>query len=114
MVDEGFDPQEVLTLTHLAGPDAAVEVDADRPELGRHLRQRCVWCGILLVDKHLDGDVGEDDVWLAGEMVRHFLQEAEADWVPVPYDEAADDIPFDSCMLLPLELTGTTGSHVRR
>lgn len=99
--------QEAFTpsVSHLAGNDAAVTLD----EKGaRQVRQRCVWCGCLLVDRRMDTDEGDDPVWEPGGIVRHDL---DADvWYPIPgWDEDKDDLPDDSCMLLPLELTGSAG-----
>lgn len=103
------EPVEALSLSHLAGPDVAVDVDSDDDERGRHLRQRCAWCGALLVDRVIVGrDITESDTWEPDTIVRHHLDDGE--WSIGAYDPERDDVPPDSCMLLAPELTGSTAT----
>lgn len=99
---------DAATISHLAAPGASVDITEETLQF----RQRCVWCGCLIVDVEIrndgpevndDGDYGYEP----GAMVRHDLDSGS--WFPIEWDEDSDDVPGDSCMLLPLELTGSAG-----
>lgn len=83
------------TVVHLAAQDVWVE--------GRYVRQRCAWCGELLIDVdlariavHPPLPEGERPIatWQPGAMV-----EASGVW-PTVYRQIDDDgrIPINSCM----------------
>lgn len=88
-------------LTHIAGPDLTVD--------GRRLRQRCIWCGAVIVDYDLervavpDGQDPTPATWKPGTFVR------VSGTFPVAY-VAVDPpeggrYPPDSCMALDDEVT---------
>lgn len=93
------------TISHLAAPGASIDIDDDR----QHYRQRCVWCGALIVDGEVEGDV-EEVGYEPGTMVRRDLDSGT--WFTVDWSDD-DDVLADSCMMLPLELTGSPGRPAR-
>lgn len=96
-------------LTHIAGLDVQV---------GQHLRQRCAWCGAVLIDADLtavavsipegktaeqaraDGDLNYP-TWKVGALV------SRTDGGGVSYVEHSDgdQLPADACAWLPHEVT---------
>ncbi len=84
-------------LVHIAGLDI---------QIGDHLRQRCAWCGAVLVDYDLTriaAPVGQDPrpaTWTAGELV---AVDGNAKWI-VPHQQG-DRIPANACGVLDAEVT---------
>jgi hypothetical protein len=87
-------------VAHLAGPDITVD--------GRWLRQRCVWCGAILVDYDMariavQVEPGEEPsppaTWEAGKFV-----EVDPPMSSV-LDWEGDQLPPHSCMRIPPEET---------
>ena len=98
---------DAVTLSHLAGPDVTIDLS----DTDVRLRQRCVWCGALLVDVTVTGGEPDESMkWTDGGIVRHDLDSGV--YFEIPFDSEVDDVPGDSCMMLPLELTGSAA--VRR
>lgn len=84
-------------LVHIAGPE--VRVDA-------RLRQRCAWCGAVLIDYDLERiavPVGTDPTpatWPVGELI------AVDGWVSYVVDhEDGQPLPDGACALLDAEVT---------
>lgn len=93
-------------IVHIAGADVRV-MD--------HLRQRCSWCGVLLVDYDLTrvmmavpegADPGAPSTWPVGALV---AVDGHASWVVDPESSAEDPeatkLPPEACGLLPPEMT---------
>lgn len=83
---------------HIAGNDVQV---------GQHLRQRCAWCGEVLIDYDLARiavPVGQDprpSTWPPGELV---LVDGPMSHTVDHRD--GDQLPDNACAVLPVELTG--------
>lgn len=87
----------MTAVIHIAGPEVTV---------GDQLRQRCCWCGALLLDYHLTRiavPVGADPrpaVWPAGELVavdgalQHIVEHVDG-----------TDLPNGACGVLDPEVT---------
>lgn len=93
------------TVTHLAG--AAVEY---QHESGRILRQRCSWCGALLVDENLDriavpvGQEGPIPTWELGRFVDVVSPDGRGGvWSLNDWTTGA--VPQTACMRMPPEAT---------
>lgn len=88
-------------MIHIAGLDVQV---------GSHLRQRCSWCGALLIDYALDriavavpedgSDPGGPGTWAVGALVQ---VEGNASWV-VDHEDG-QPLPAGSCGQLDHEVT---------
>lgn len=82
--------------THIAGLDITVE--------GRHLRQRCAWCGHVLIDEDLtrvmvpEGSESTLPSWPAGRLV---TVDGGVSFV----HEEGEKLPDDACALVHPELT---------
>lgn len=82
---------------HIAGPDITV---------GPLLRQRCAWCGAVLVDYDLTRiavPIGQDPrpaTWSVGALVE---VDGSASWV-VPHVDG-EQLPADACAQLDPEVT---------
>lgn len=92
------------TETHLAGP--AITVD------GRYMRQRCSWCGAVLLDYDLanvgvpEGQDGPSG-WALDAMIRQ-SDHGAVSYVVEPERSATGDgvkLPDDSCMRIDPEVT---------
>ncbi len=85
-------------VTHIAGIDVQV---------GSQLRQRCAWCGAVLLDYALDRiavPVGQDprpSTWLVGELV-----EVDGSWSAIVPHEDGEQLPENACGKLDPEATG--------
>lgn len=95
------------SVSHLAG--GVIEYNAQE---GLVLRQRCSWCGAILIDENLDqisvptGQEGEFPTWGVGEFVRTYAPDGGSGmWMSVEWKHP-DPVPEDSCMRMPLEVTG--------
>ncbi len=80
--------------SHIAGLDV---------EVGPYLRQRCAWCGVVLINEDLrrvavqvtaDGDTSIP-TWPVGEVVR-----VDGPVSSVVEHESGDQLPEDSCTAL--------------
>lgn len=77
---------------HIAGPDVRV---------GELLRQRCAWCGALLIDYDLEriavpvGQEATPATWPPGDLVAVDGHVS----VVVPHEDG-DDLPWDACARL--------------
>lgn len=93
-------------IVHIAGLDA---------ECSGHLRQRCAWCGTVLVDLDLariayTADTPEEErrppTWGVGALV---AVDGPVTWIvdpePSEVDPTATKLPAECCGLLPPELT---------
>lgn len=86
-------------ITHIAGPPIQV---------GVYLRQRCSWCGAVLIDYALDriavpeGQDPTPGTWPAGGLVE---VDGAASFV-VPHEDGAE-LPANACAQLDPEVTGT-------
>jgi hypothetical protein len=86
-----------MPVIHIAGPDIQV---------GSQLRQRCAWCGAVLLDYALDRiavPAGQDprpSTWPAGELV---ACDGSAQYV-VPHEDHAE-LPESCCGKLGHEVT---------
>lgn len=84
-------------IVHIAGPDIRV---------GARLRQRCAWCGALLLDYALDRVAvpdGQDltpTTWPAGDLI---AVDGYASWIE-PHVEGAQ-LPANACATLDAEVT---------
>jgi hypothetical protein len=82
-------------VTHIAGPDIQV---------GCHLRQRCAWCGGILVDYDLtciavpEGQDPRPATWAQGDLVRH----DGIAWFTVDHEDGAD-LPGDCCAVAEID-----------
>lgn len=82
--------------THIAGIDVTV---------GHQLRQRCAWCGTVLLDYDLtriavlDGDDPRPGTWAVGALVH---SDGHAAWSDA---KAVDMLPDDACARAHPELT---------
>lgn len=87
----------MIPTIHIAGPDIQV---------GSQLRQRCAWCGAVLLDYALDRiavPVGQDPrpgTWPAGELI---ACDGNAHYV-VPHEDDAE-LPEGCCGKLDHEVT---------
>jgi hypothetical protein len=97
------------TVTHLAGPD--IEYNH---EDGVVVRQRCSWCGAVLVDVKswlVSVPVGQDSTIATWEVGR-FVDVVSPDglggvWSLNPWEhEHEKPIPETACLRMPLEVTG--------
>lgn len=88
------------SVTHIAGPDIAVE--------GRYLRQRCAWCGAVLLDHDLAGIAvpeGMDprpSTWQVGGLVR---VEGDSPRYSALLGGPDTPLPDDACAFLDPEVT---------
>lgn len=94
-------------VTHLAG-----DVITFNAEEGQVMRQRCSWCGATLLDVNLSRIAvpeGQDPTyphWKVGAFVEAHAPDnqggmwAESSWAH------PDPVPANSCMRMPLEVTG--------
>jgi hypothetical protein len=82
--------------THIAGIDVQV---------GSHLRQRCSWCGDVLVDYALDRiavPVGQDPrpaTWPIGGLV-----DVDGNWSAVIPHADGEQLPANACVRLDAEV----------
>jgi hypothetical protein len=87
----------VTAVIHIAGPDITI---------GPHVRQRCAWCGALLIDYNLDRvaiPVGQDPLlglWGGGDLI---AVDGNAKWVVQHAD--GDPLPAGACGLIDPEAT---------
>jgi hypothetical protein len=100
---------EAPTVTHIAGPDITVQ--------GRYFRQRCSWCGAVLVDYDLtqvavkmneDGShPGPLGAFQVGRLIRVAGAGTGSEEGGTTYTSALEDerLPDDSCALLDPEVT---------
>lgn len=100
-----------MSVTHIAAQDIVVE--------GRYLRQRCAWCGAVLLDYDLArvavpiGQEGPPATWEAGRLVRvdgafpevYSLLDMDIDTGPVVDGGGDRMLPDDACALLDPEVT---------
>lgn len=86
-----------MSMTHVAG--LVVNVSS-------HLRQRCAWCGAVLIDCDLEriavpvGQEGPPATWEVGALV---VVDGNASWVAE--DQGDDKLPEDACARLDHEVT---------
>ena len=104
-----------MALSHLAAPSLYWLT---------HVRQRCVWCGMVLIDQDLtrvayaineDDGVGEStyrtipvwpvDKWIVTDGAMTYTEDLESN------DDGIIKCREDSCMMLPYELTLTVGER---
>jgi hypothetical protein len=84
-----------VTVTHIAGVPLTV---------GSHLRQRCGWCGAVLIDVDLDRiavQEGQDPTpatWQPGLLVGTAGENPKASWLIE--HAAGDNLPGDACAQL--------------
>jgi hypothetical protein len=93
----------VATMVHVAG--APVQV-------GSHLRQRCSWCGAMMIDVELSliaVPVGQEDdypTWGVGELIETSGLDPHAGGATwVHQHEDGDPVPDNCCAKLPPEAT---------
>lgn len=86
-----------MPLIHIAGNDVQV---------GRHLRQRCAWCGAVLADYALDriavleGQDPRPATWPVGDLVA-----VDGPLSYVVEHEDGQQLPADACGVLDAEVT---------
>jgi hypothetical protein len=79
-------------MTHVAGLQA---------QIGTRVRQRCAWCGVLLIDHDLQriaaagGQAERPPMWEVGGLVR-----ADGNLYVALDHEEGSDVPADSCARL--------------
>lgn len=84
-------------VVHIAGPDIQV---------GAQLRQRCAWCGAMLLDYALDriavpeGQNPRPATWQVGELIE---VDGPASWV-LPHEDG-QPLPVNACAQLDAEVT---------
>lgn len=87
----------MTAVVHIAGPDVRVNAQ---------LRQRCAWCGALLIDYDLErvavpeGQDSMPSTWPAGELI---AVDGNASWVEPHTD--GDPVPANACAALDAEVT---------
>lgn len=87
----------MTSITHVAGLPVNV---------GPQLRQRCAWCGAVLIDYNLEqiavpiGQEGPPATWEVGAMV---VVDGNASWVAE--DQGDDKLPDDACARIDHEVT---------
>ena len=76
-----------------------------------HVRQRCAWCGVTLIDKDLANTVHEErEDGLPGEAFNFLPMGAlwasvrDTSW-QLPFDPAVDSLPLDCCTALDPAIT---------
>lgn len=85
------------SVVHIAGPDIQV---------GAQLRQRCAWCGAVLIDYDLnriavpEGQDPRPSTWPVGELIE---VDGPASWVVEHTD--GDQLPPNACGQLDHEVT---------
>jgi hypothetical protein len=90
-------------ITHIAGPDITID-----GEYGRYLRQRCAWCGDVLLEYDLArvavpvGQPGPPATWPLGSLV-------SIDGPLSTVVEPVDRLPDDACARNPATLPGWGG-----
>lgn len=96
-------PSEPATMVHIAG--AVVQV-------GPHLRQRCSWCGGILVDVDLSrisvpvGQEGDYPTWPVGELIcTTHMDPDSGGMTTVLSHEDGDPVPDNCCAKLSPEVT---------
>ncbi len=84
-------------ITHIAGPDITID--------GRYLRQRCAWCGDVLLEYDLErvavpvGQTGPPVTWPLGSLV-------SIDGPAMVAMGNVNRLPDDACSRNPLTLPG--------
>lgn len=104
------------TPTPPAGPGEVIHLAGADVQIGPHVRQRCSWCGAVLIDQDLrlvavPVTEGQEPrpypTWPIGSLIAH---DGAAWWVvedtPHPDGEDIYAIPPASCMALDPALTG--------
>lgn len=96
------DHPEPAAMVHVAG--AAVQV-------GNHLRQRCSWCGGVLIDEDLAlisvpvGQEGDFPTWGVGELIETTALDGQGGmWTVVDHTDG-DPVPDNCCAKLSPEVT---------
>jgi hypothetical protein len=102
-----LDPADVPEVVHLAGTALTMH--------GTHVRQRCAWCGYVLIDQDLTRvavavepgqEPGPYPTWEAGAFVAVFDTGGFAGYRIIEVESPEDSrVPDGSCMLLPPEMT---------
>jgi hypothetical protein len=93
-------------------PDSVVHIAGSQLSMfNRFLRQRCDWCGVVLIEYDLlmvavpEGQPGAPAMWTPGVLVRvdgHMSAEVEA----VEEEPGQTKLPMDSCAFDPLTQVG--------
>lgn len=92
------------SVVHIAGPDIQV---------GAQLRQRCAWCGGVLLDYALDriavpdGQDARPGTWPAGDLVE---VNGNASWT-LPHADG-DVLPANACAQIDHDVTGARPGNV--
>lgn len=87
----------MTALVHIAGPDIQVN---------HHLRQRCAWCGTVLLDYNLaliavpTGQDPRPSTWPAGALIQ-----VDGQWSSVVEHTADQPLPDEACALIDPEVT---------
>lgn len=105
-----------------AGPGPVIHVAGVAMRVTDHIRQRCSWCGAVLIDVDITtidrpaadvADLDPDDpfawypVWETGRLVAHDGAASYlVDDIPSPSNPDIPGIPPESCMALHPDLTG--------
>jgi hypothetical protein len=96
-------PSDPATMVHIAG--ACVQV-------GTHLRQRCSWCGGILVDEDLAriavpvGQEGDYPTWPVGALIRTTHMDPDSSGVTHVVEHVdGQPVPDDCCAKLSPEVT---------
>ncbi|MEU9887938.1 hypothetical protein [Sphaerisporangium sp. NPDC051011] len=91
--------------------DSVVHITGLNVQVGAQLRQRCAWCGAVLIDYALDriavpeGQDPQPAVWPVGALVE---VDGPGSWIRPHVDGA--QLPLNACAQIDHEVTGATMS----
>jgi hypothetical protein len=94
-----------VSITHIAGPDITID-----GEFGQYLRQRCGWCGAVLLEYELArvavpvDQPGPPATWPLNAFVR-----LDGNLSTVRAHTEDRKLPFDACARNPATLPGWSG-----